>query len=382
MQAPVPFNSPTIVGTESELLSAALSNRHISAGGPFTKEASELLRDGLDAKAVLLTTSCTAALEMAAMLARIEPGDAVVVPSFTFVTTALAFARQGAVLRFADIEPDTLGISQRTVAPLIDESVRAVVPVHYAGIPADPVGLRNVVDAQNDCLLIEDNAHGLFAELDGRPIGSIGELSTLSFHETKNFSCGEGGALVVNDESFVERAQVLLDKGTNRARFIQGHVDKYTWVDTGSSFGLSDALAALLVAQLRERDSVLSKRRSLETRYRSLLGDPLAKAGFTMPSTVPGASTAAHLVSVLAPSYSVRDALLNYLRGVGIHATFHYVPLHDSVGGLDRSDREYDCPVTTDVSQRLLRLPFFTDMTQAQVDRVAAELLLAIDKLL
>jgi dTDP-4-amino-4,6-dideoxygalactose transaminase len=249
----IPFNRPSLQGREIELMRAAVEHGHTSADGPFATRASELLRDELGVRNVLLTTSCTAALEMTALLLDLEPGDTVVVPSFGFVTTALAYARQGARILFCDIEDRTLGLDPHHLDEIMDESVRAVVPIHYSGVACDLDAVSSVVDRWPRASLIEDNAHGLFGQYREQPLGTFGRFATLSFHETKNFTCGEGGALLVNDEADADRAHVVYHKGTNRRAFLHGDVDKYTWQDVGSSFGLSDVLAAFLFAQLEQR---------------------------------------------------------------------------------------------------------------------------------
>ncbi len=375
----IPFNRPALVGDELDLVRAAIEDGHTAMDGSFTERVRDLLRTELRAADVLLTTSCTDALEMSAMLLDVGPGDVVIVPSFTFVSTALAFARAGASIRFADIEPTTLGIDPASVAGLLDEQVRAVVPVHYGGISADLVGLRSVLADHPRAELVEDNAHGLFATTDGQPLGSFGRFSTLSFHETKNFVCGEGGALVVNDPGDVDRAHVLKDKGTNRRAFFQGQVDKYSWKDTGSSFGLSDLLAAFLYGQLERRDEVLAARRRVHERYLANLTPHAEDAGLTLPHVPAGDTPGYHLFHVLLPDGRTRDAALAGLRDAGIGATFHYVPLHDSDGGRRFGDGVQACPVTEDVSARLLRLPFFNTLTDDEIDRVCARLLDVLD---
>jgi dTDP-4-amino-4,6-dideoxygalactose transaminase len=375
----IPFNHPSIEGKELSYLEAAVRGGHSAAKGPFSEEVVTLLRDELDAADVLLTTSCTSALELSAMLLDLQPGDTVIVPSFTFVTTALAFAREGARLVFADIEPETLGIDPQSVAERLDDTVRAVVPVHYAGVGCDLAGLAPVLDA---CAgrgqvvdMIEDNAHGLFGRVDGKPLGSFGRMSTLSFHETKNFTCGEGGALVLNRAADVERAHVLYDKGTNRRAFQHGQVDKYSWVDRGSSFGMADILAAYLLAQLEARDSILAKRRAVYECYRRLLEPEAEALGFRLPVVPPGHDQAYHMFYVLLADGATRDRALAGLRRAGILATFHYVPLHSSAMGRKLSTDGPDCPVTDDISRRLLRLPFYNDLPTRDIEQVVTVLL-------
>jgi dTDP-4-amino-4,6-dideoxygalactose transaminase len=375
----IPFNRPSIEGDELELIRAAVDFGHTSASGPFGRQAAALLRESLGAQEVFLTTSCTAALEMSALLLDLQPGDTVVVPSFGFVTTALAFVRSGARVLFCDIEERTLGLDPGHLAELMDDSVRAVVPIHYAGIPCDLEGIASVLDRWPRAALVEDNAHGLFGRHRGRPLGSFGRFSTLSFHETKNFTCGEGGALVVNDPGDVDRAHVVYDKGTDRRRFLNGAVDKYSWQDVGSSFGLGEVLAAFLFAQLERREDVLARRRAVFDRYHRALAPFAGRHGYRLPELPADAELAYHMFYVLLPDRGTRDRVLHALDERGVHATFHYVPLHSSPGGRRFSARPVECPTTDDVSGRLLRLPFYTHLDDADVDRVVEELLRALD---
>ena len=366
----IPFNRPTLAGRELEHMRAAVERGHTSADGPFSRAVAELLEAETGAAEVLLTTSCTAALEMTAMLLDVGPGDSVVVPSFGFVTTALAYARQGARVLFCDIEAATLGLDPTHLATLMDETVRAVVPIHYGGIACDLDAIREVVAAWPRAELVEDNAHGLFAAYRDRPLGSFVRFATLSFHETKNFICGEGGAILVNDEADVDRARVVFHKGTNRSAFLLGQVDKYTWQDTGSSFGLSDVLAAYLYGQLDERESILGRRRAAFDRYLDALAPLADRHGLRLPIVTPDRRQGYHLFYVLLPDQRTRDHVLDEMRASGVHATFHYVPLHSSPHGRRVSARPVDCPTTDDVSGRLLRLPFFTSLDPATTDRV------------
>jgi dTDP-4-amino-4,6-dideoxygalactose transaminase len=374
----IPFNRPSIEGNELEYIRRAVEQGHTSADGPFSKAAAEHIREEIGARQVLLTTSCTAALEMSALLLDIGPGDTVVVPSFGFVTTALAYARQGARILFCDIEPTTLSLDPRHLAEIMDPTVRAVVPIHYAGVGSDLQAIQAVLEDWPHAELVEDNAHGLFGSYQGRALGSFGRFATLSFHETKNFICGEGGALVVNNEADTERAQVIYHKGTNRQAYLLGMVDKYSWQDVGSSFGLSDVLAAYLCGQLEERDSILSRRQHVFDRYQELLAPHADHHGLRLPIVPPDRSQAYHMYYAILPDADTRNRVLATLRTDHIHATFHYVPLHSSPGGRRVSARPTECPVTDDVSSRLLRLPFFTGLTDADVDRVVSRLIAAL----
>lgn len=375
----IPFNRPGIEGHELDYIRQAVEHGHTSADGPFTARAAELLRDELGAHQVLLTTSCTAALEMSAMLLDVGPGDTVVVPSFGFVTTALAYARQGARIAFCDIERRTLGLDPEHLASLMDDSVRAVVPIHYAGIACDIDGITSVLEGWPRAELVEDDAHGLYGRLRGRPLGSFGRFSTLSFHETKNFICGEGGALVVNDERDLDRAHVVYHKGTNRTAYLLGAVDKYSWQDTGSSFGLSDVLAAYLYGQLEQRGSILDRRRKAFDRYHDALAPVADRLGLTLPTVPDDREQAYHMFHVLLPDRARRDAVLATMQAADVHATFHYVPLHSSPGGRRVAAGDGACPVTDEISGRLLRLPFYTGLTDGDAERVLSVFVEAVE---
>src|SRR4051794_23248537 len=365
------FNKPSLEGNELAYIQTAVETGHTSYSGPYASAAGELLRDWFGAHDVLLTTSCTAALEMAALLLDLGPDDTIVVPSFTFPSTAVAFARAGAKILFCDIERETLAVDPAHLATLLadDDSVRAVVPVHYAGIGCDVDGIEAAIDGR-DIAIVEDNAHGLFGTYHGRPLGSLGRFGALSFHETKNFICGEGGALIVNDEADVARAHVLYDKGTNRRAFMLGEVDKYSWHDIGSSFGLSEVLAAFLYGQLEQRDIILDKRRSVAAAYASMLAPMVDEFALQIPVIPADRESAHHMFYVLLPDRLTRDAVLESMRARGVQPAFHYVPLHTAPGAARFAARPTECPVTDDVSGRLLRLPFHNNLSVEQLDRV------------
>ncbi len=312
------------------------------------------------------------------MLLDLKPGDTVIVPSFTFTTTALAFARSGARLLFCDIEPRTLGPDPRHLASLLDDTVRAVVVVHYAGVACDMAGIRQALGDWPDVTVIEDNAHGLFGTWQGAPLGSLGRFATQSFHETKNFVCGEGGALLLNEARDVDRARVLYEKGTNRRAFMLGQVDKYSWMDMGSSFGLSDTLAAHLLAQLEQRDVIQNKRREIHEHYGRMLTPRAADLGFEVAHPPAGHGSAYHMFYVLLPDRASRNAVLGSMRRAGVEPTFHYVPLHSSQAGMSFAARPTECPVSEEISGRLLRLPFYNDLTSQDIDRVAVTFLDAV----
>lgn len=379
MDDEIEFNVQTFVPAELDYVRDSLTRGHASANGAYSRQVRQLLQAETGAAEVLLTTSCTAALELSAMLLDLQPGDTVIVPSFSFTTTALAFVRQGARLLFCDIEPRTLGLDPRHVAELLADpvhgpTVRAVVVVHYAGIACDVAGIREALAERPDVALVEDNAHGLFGRWRGEPLGSLGRFSTLSFHETKNISCGEGGALVLNDPADVARSWVHYDKGTDRQAFLQGQVDKYSWRDTGSSFGLADPLAAILLAQVEERDVIQGRRRAVFERYLSGLSPHADALGLALPDVPEDREPAYHLFHVLLPEAERRGEVIEAMKARGVPTAFHYVPLHDSDGGRLFSAAPGECPTSTDVSARLLRLPFHQELEASDCDRVVAAL--------
>jgi dTDP-4-amino-4,6-dideoxygalactose transaminase len=328
----IPFNRPCLEGNEYEYIAEAIANGHASGDGPFTRKCHELLEKELGAPRVLLTTSCTHALEMAGLLLECGPGDEVIVPSFTFVSTATAFALRGARLVFADIRPDTLNLDEGKLESLITERTKVIVVVHYAGVACEMDSILASA-SRHGVRVVEDNAHGLFSRYKGAYTGTLGCLGTLSFHETKNYTCGEGGALVINDTELVERALVIREKGTNRSRFFRGEVDKYTWVDLGSSYLPSDLLAAFLYAQLEARAKIQEKRRCIWNRYHESLEDWAEDSAVSLPVIPPWCGQAHHMFYVLLPSLGHRDSLISHLKAQGILSVFHYTPLHLSEGG-------------------------------------------------
>jgi dTDP-4-amino-4,6-dideoxygalactose transaminase len=372
----IPFNRTQVEGRELDYMRESVEGGHTSTSGPFSKRVAEILQAETGAD-VLLTTSCTTALELSAMLLDLGPDDTVVVPSFTFTTSALAFARQGARILFCDIEPDTLGLDPNHLAELLDDTVKAVVIVHYAGIACDVDGIRKVLADRPDVALVEDAAHGLFGRWRGEPLGSLGRFASLSFHETKNFVCGEGGALLLNDPADLPRARIHYDKGTDRQAFFLGQVDKYSWRNTGSSFGLSDTLAAYLLGQLEQVESIQARRRNVFEGYHKALAGDAAELGYRLPVIPDDCDPAYHLFYVLMPDHDTRTRVMSLMREDGIQTTFHYVPLHDSDGGRRFSARPVECPVTTDLSGRLVRLPFFNGLTDDEQERVVDSFLRA-----
>lgn len=366
--ARIPFNAPAFLGNEVRYIAEAITNRHISGDGPFTRRAQQLLQDLLPGSRVLLTTSCTHALEMAALLLDLKPGDEVLLPSFTFVSTANAFALRGAIPVFVDVCEDTLNLDERLLEAAITKNTRAIVVVHYAGVACEMDEVLRI-GAKFGIPVVEDNAHGLFATYRGRPLGTLGTLATQSFHETKNITCGEGGALVINDEKYVERAEVLREKGTNRARFFRGQVDKYTWVDLGSSYVMSDVLAAMLAAQLEERARIQTIRKGIWERYARELDSWARQLGVRLPFVPQDREQSFHMFYLLMPDLEMRSRFIEHLRALDIAAVFHYVPLHRAPEAL-RLGVTASCPVADMAGDRLVRLPFYNSFERTDQGRV------------
>jgi dTDP-4-amino-4,6-dideoxygalactose transaminase len=365
----IPFNRPCMMGREFEYISQAIANWHISGDGVFTRKCHALLEQSLGVTKVLLTTSCTHALEMAAILMDIQPGDEVIVPDFTFVSTVNAFVLRGARPVFCDVRADTLNLDESQLERLITPRTRAVVPVHYAGVGCEMDAILDIA-RKHGLKVIEDNAHGLFGKFKGQWLGTFGCLATQSFHETKNFTCGEGGALLINDPQYIERAEIIREKGTDRSRFFRGQVDKYGWVDIGSSYLPSDVLAAFLYAQLEARQQIQSRRQEIWECYYQRLSDWAADHQVRTPLAPAYCALPYHMFYLLLPSLAVRQALIAHLKKRGILAVFHYLPLHLSKMGRQFGGKPGDCPVTEDVSDRLLRLPFFNDLSAADQNQV------------
>lgn len=365
----IPFNKPSLSGNELLHVAESIRAGHISSDGRFTKRCQELLAGELAVPGVLLTTSCTHALEMAALLMDITPGDEVIVPSFTFVSTVNAFVLRGAVPKFVDIRLDTLNIDESLVERLITARTKAIVPVHYAGVGCEMDTILSLAK-KHRIAIVEDNAHGVFGRYRGKLLGTFGSLATLSFHETKNLTCGEGGALVVNDELLLDRAELIRDKGTNRKRFLRGQVDKYSWIDIGSSYGLSDILAAYLWAQLENRAEIQLSRKRVWDHYYWSLRDWAAEHNVQLPFVPAHCEQAYHMFYMLLPSLEIRQALIDHLKSHGILSVFHYLPLNLSEMGLRNGGQPGQCPVCEDVSDRLLRLPFYNSLSEAEQNDV------------
>jgi dTDP-4-amino-4,6-dideoxygalactose transaminase len=352
----VDFNRPIPVGNEIEYVTQAINSGHISGDGPFTKKCHALLEQELGVKKALLTTNCTHALEMMAILLNIQPGDEVIIPDFTFVSTVNAFVLRGAVPVFVDIRPDTLNLDESKLESLITPKTKAIVPVHYAGVGCEMDAILEIAN-RHAVAVVEDNAHGLFGKYKGKFLGTFGAMASQSFHETKNFTSGEGGAILINDEKYLERAEIIREKGTNRSRFFRGQVDKYTWVDIGSSYLPSDMIAAFLFGQLEQRVKVQLHRKGLWQTYDLALKDWAAKNGVILPTIPAHVEQAYHMFYLLLPDLDTRQRFIMYLRERGIYSVFHYLPLHLSDMGQKYGGKPGDCPVTEAVSDHLVRLP-------------------------
>jgi dTDP-4-amino-4,6-dideoxygalactose transaminase len=365
----IPFNRPYATDREIDYIRAAIATSKFSGDGSYTAQCHTLLEQSLGVQKTLLTTSCTHALEMAALLLNIGPADEVIVPAFTFPSTANAFVLRGAKPVFVDICADTLNMDERLVEKKITERTKAIFLVHYAGVGCEMDTILAIA-SPHSIAVVEDNAHGLYGRYRGRYLGTFGQLATLSFHETKNFSCGEGGALLINDAQFNQRAEILREKGTDRSRFFRGEVDKYNWIDVGSSYLPSDLLAAFLQAQLENRDQIQSMRCQIWENYARELASWAETNGARLPIVPPECEQSYHMFYVIMPSVESRRALISRLGDLGILAVFHYLPLHLSPMGLRFGGRQGDCPVTEDLADRLVRLPFFTGMSNSEQAQV------------
>jgi len=369
----LPFNRPSSSGRELELMREALAGGKLSGDGPFTRKCHALLEKELGVGRVLLTTSCSHALEMTAMLLDLKPGDEVIIPAFTFVAVANAFVLRSARPVFSDVRRDTLNVDETRLENLITPRTKAIVVVHYAGVGCEMDAILEVA-GRHGLPVIEDNAHGLFGKYKGQYLGTFGSMATQSFHETKNFTCGEGGALLINDLQYVERAEIIREKGTDRTRFFRGEIDKYTWVDIGSSYLPSDLLAAFLYAQLEQRELIQASRKRIWEYYQAQLADWAEDRRVQLPTVPSHCEQPYHMFYLLLSSLAERQALIAHLSTHRVNSVFHYLPLHLSSMGRRFGGKEGDCPVTEDISDRLLRLPFYNELTEADQDRVIAAL--------
>ena len=365
----IPFNRPPVKGRELAYLEQALAGRQLSGDGPFTKRCHEWLKTKLGTKGALLTHSCTAALEMAAILGDLEPGDEVIMPSFTFVSTANAVALRGAVPVFVDIRPDTLNLDENLIEAAITSKTKAIDVVHYAGVGCEMDRILEIANAKN-LMVVEDAAQAVLAKYKGRYLGTIGHLGALSFHETKNVVSGEGGALLINDPKLSDRAEIIREKGTNRSQFFRGQVDKYTWVDIGSSFLPSELNAAVLLAQLEIAHEINDERMAVWNRYHAAFKDLEAQGKFRRPFVPEHCEINGHMYYLLARSLEERTALINHLKAQGIAAVFHYVPLHSAPAGRKFARTHGSLATTDTVSETLVRLPLWAGLSSEQADKV------------
>jgi dTDP-4-amino-4,6-dideoxygalactose transaminase len=365
----IDFNRPFIAKNQIAYIQEAIQSGHISGDGQFTKKCHAWLENYLGVKKALLTTNCTHALEMSALLLDLKPGDEVITPSFTFVSTVNAFILRGAKPVFADIRPDTLNIDENQIEDLVNEKTRAVYVVHYAGVGCEMDKILEIAD-RHDLQVVEDNAHGLFGKYQGKLLGTFGTMACQSFHETKNISSGEGGALLINDENLVERAEIIREKGTDRSKFFRGQIDKYSWVDLGSSYLPSEIIAAVLYSQLEEADKIQHKRKSIWERYFQGLGEWAAESKIKLPTVPANCNQSYHLFYMLLSNLEERQRFIQYLRENQIYSVFHYVPLHTSAMGRKFGYHEGDLPITEEMSDRLVRLPFYFDLSEEDQDQV------------
>ena len=370
----IPFNKPSLTGDELNYLTQAIEKYHISGDGIFTSKCHQWLENHFNIPKALLTTSCTHALEMTAFLLNVKPGDEVIIPSFTFVSTVNAYVNRGATPVFIDIRLDTLNLDEELLERLITPRTKAILPVHYSGVGCEMDAILEIAQ-EHHVPVVEDNAHGLFGKYKGKYLGTFGCLATQSFHETKNITCGEGGALLINDPHFIERAEILREKGTNRSRFFRGQVDKYTWVDIGSSYLPSDMLAAFLYAQLESYETIQLKRQKIWEYYHANLKDWAEVNGVRLPYVPNYCQQPYHMYYILLPSLEIRQGLIEHLKAARILSVFHYLPLHLSDMGRKFGGKIGDCPVTENLSDRLLRLPFYNTLTRDEQERVINSIL-------
>jgi len=368
------FNCPDISADDRAFLADAIAGGHTSGNGAFTQRTEKMLEATLGVRRALLTTSCTHALEMSALLSRLEPGDEVIVPSYTFVSTASAFAIFGAVPVFVDSRPDTLNINTRLVDQAITSKTRAIYAVHYGGVACEMEDLTKLT-AKHNLTLIEDNAHGLFAKYKGKYLGSFGAMATQSFHETKNITCGEGGALLINNHSLIERGEILREKGTNRSSFLRGQVDRYTWVDIGSSWVLSDLLAAILWGQMQRVNEINTKRVEIWNRYHTQLSTWAGQHGVQLPVIPDGCEHVGHVYHIRFETGDQRTRFIDHMKARQISCVFHYQPLHSSPVGQQFGGRVGQCPVAEHAGKCLVRLPLFNTLTKSDQDYVIENIL-------
>ena len=369
----IPFNKPYMTGKELWYISQAHAKGHLAGDGGYTKLCNQWIEQRTGTHKAMLTHSCTAGLEMAALLAEVQPGDEVIMPSYTFVSTANAFVLRGAVPVFVDVRADTLNLDEKLIEAAITPRTRAIVPVHYAGVACEMDAIMDI-SRRHNLLVIEDAAQGVMSSYKGRPLGSIGDLAAVSFHETKNVISGEGGALLVNNPRFAERAEIIREKGTNRSLFFRGQVDKYTWVDVGSSYLPGEIIAAFLWAQMEEVDSITRRRLAMWGTYHQWFADA-ERAGKLRRPVVPGHCLHnAHMYYVLLPDLETRTAVISKLKALGVHSVFHYIPLHSAPAGRKYARAHGELSVTDGIADRLLRLPMWVGLEDQQTEVIQAVL--------
>lgn len=375
----IPFNKPLVIGKEKKYIEQAFENFKFCGDGEFTKQCNRIIEKETGSLKALLTTSCTHALEMCSILANIKPGDEVIMPSYTFVSTSNAFVLRGAKIKFIDIRPDTLNIDENIIENAITSKTVAIIPVHYAGVGCEMDKIMEIAKKHN-IIVIEDAAQGVKSKYKGRPLGAIGHLGAFSFHETKNYQCGEGGAILVNDSNFAERAEIIREKGTNRSRFLRGQIDKYTWVDMGSSYLPSELNAAFLFAQLEEADTINNKRLEIWNRYYNNLKELNKENKLEIPFIPEYCEHNAHMFYIKLSNIDERQKMINHLKVNNIQSVFHYIPLHSAEAGLKFGEFVGEDKYTTIESERLLRLPFYYDLTFNEVDYICEKISLFFKK--
>lgn len=369
MKVLIKFNIPPVLGKEIEYIKDVISNKHLSGDGKYTELCTSWIEKNIGAKKALLTTSCTHALEMAALLLDIQPGDEIIMPSYTFVSTANAFVLRGAKIVFVDIRPDTMNIDENKIEVAITNKTKAIVPVHYAGVACEMDKIMNIANKYN-LFVVEDAAQAMMSSYKNRKLGTIGHLATYSFHETKNFVSGEGGALLINDEKFIERAEIIREKGTNRSQFIRGQVDKYTWQDVGSSYLPSELVAAYLYAQLENIDSILQLRLKIWSEYYTKLQPIVSRLNIKLPVIPDNIQHNGHIFYLKCENQSKRDKLIDRLNSKGVQVTFHYIPLHTAPAAKNISKFSGNDEFTTIESNKLVRLPMHLEIDETIIDKV------------
>jgi len=365
----IPFNKPSVVGKEIQYIKNSIRNGHISGRGPFTIKAENILKKQIFSSGdIFLTTSCTHALEISSILVDFKKGDEVIVPSYTFVTSALAFYMHGAKLVFADIREDTLNIDENKIEKLISKKTRCIVVVHYAGVGCEMDNIINIARKYN-LIVVEDNAHGLYAKYKNRFLGTFGHLSTLSFHETKNIICGEGGAIIVNDKKFIDRTTKILEKGTDKIKFLKNQVNKYSWIDKGSSYVMSDLLASFLYAQLEKSKKIIKKRKDIWNYYYENLSHWALNNNVNLPFVPKYCDQSYHMFYLIFPNRKTRNQIISYLNQKNIKAIFHYLPLH-LAKIIKKQSGKYNCPISIKMSKRIIRIPFFNSIKKSELNYI------------